>query len=98
MSAVTVHKSLREAILYHVDQHSGGIKFTLLLSNLLSDTQEDLIEGTRLFDNPVLQIEKAIQEIDELHTLHYGMTLGRMPSGKIEQREKMFVYRPLTEE
>ena len=84
--------TLNEAILSIVNENSGGVKFTKLVTALvrmkvengISDVHDDHVGFVYL-------VEKSCREMSEVEILEYAMLLGN----GIE-RLKMFVYIPLS--
>jgi len=77
---------LRAMILFVVESHSGGIKFTELIAELVALAQkEEALKNSIHEDFPVL-VENMIGEIEELKVLKY--------TWKTLNRSKMFVYTP----
>ena len=81
MSDVALKHEIRELI----NENSGGIKFTELITELVSRSMEQ--HGGFDFDPD--DIEKAIEDMDGIEILRYSWHFSTKMS-----REKMFIYTP----
>jgi len=87
---------LQKKILDIVDAHSGGIKFTELVTEVISQYYIDNYQAGLLPESAIpkpaeiyRQVESAVRDCNELNILEYGMLMGDTT------RTKMFVCRPL---
>lgn len=75
---------LKNIILKIVDSHSGGVKITQLLVDIITGRNEIDYFQPDFIDTVI----ETAEHIPELGVLHYSMNLGNEMT-----REKIFIYR-----